>query len=97
MLTPGLARVVDSEATMMRFCLAVLCILPSLVAKPRIGRAVCCASRRLGGSTRFSHTSIFGLFLRFAQTKRETSDRTGVLFLSEGLAPEFQGCARFMR
>jgi len=78
---------------MMRFCLAILCMLPSFVVQAQ-DRTVLFAAHRRGGVEVLDPVTLqsLGSLKVLPQTNGITSDRTGVLFLSEGLAPEFQGC-----
>jgi hypothetical protein len=78
---------------MMRFRLAILCMLPSFVVQAQ-DRTVLFAAHRTGPVEVLDPVTLqsLGSLKVLPQTNGITSDRTGVLFLTEGLAPEFQGC-----
>ena len=77
----------------MRFCLAILCILPSFVVQAQ-ERTVLLAAHRAGCVEVLDPVTLqsLGSIKVLPQTDGVTTDRTGVLFLREGLAPDFQGC-----
>jgi hypothetical protein len=76
------------------FCLALLLILPSSLDQAREYRTVLLAAHRSGRVEVLDPTTLqsLGSIKVLPQANGITSDRTGVLFLQEGLAPEFQGC-----
>lgn len=78
----------------MRFCLAILLLLPSSVDQAREYRTVLLAAHRAGRVEVLDPITLLSLgsIKVLPQANGVTSDRTGVLFLREGLAPEFQGC-----
>lgn len=78
----------------MRLCLAILLILPSSLDQARENRTVLLAAHRAGRVEVLDPITLLSLgsIKVLPQANGVTSDRTGVLFLREGLAPEFQGC-----
>ncbi len=78
----------------MRLCLAILLILPSSLDQARENRTVLLAAHRAGRAEVLDPITLLclGSIKVLPQANGVTSDRTGVLFLREGLAPEFQGC-----
>jgi len=76
------------------FCLAILLILPSSLDQARKYRTVVLAAHRSGGVEVLDPITLqsLGSIKVLPQANGVTSDHTGVLFLREGLAPEFQGC-----
>jgi WD40 repeat protein len=78
----------------MSFCLAILLILPSSLDQAREYRTVLLAAHRAGRVEVLDPITLLSLgsIKVLPQAGGVTSDRTGVLFLREGLAPEFQGC-----
>jgi len=78
----------------MRFCLAILLILPSSVDQARDYRTVLLAARRAGEVEVLDPVTLqsLGSIRVLPQANGVAGDSTGVLFLQEGLAPEFRGC-----
>jgi WD40 repeat protein len=77
-----------------RSCLAILLILPPFVGQAHDYRTVLLAAHREGLVEVLDPVTLqsLGSIKVLPQTNGVVSDRTGVLFLREGLAPEFQGC-----
>jgi hypothetical protein len=78
---------------MMRLGLAILFILPFVVG-PTHDRTVLLAAHRAGRVELLDPITLesLGSIKVLPQANGITSNRTGVLFLLDGLAPEFQGC-----
>jgi hypothetical protein len=78
---------------MIRILAAVLLILPFVVGQPH-DQVVLLAAHRAGGVDVLDPNTLesLGSIKVLPQANGVTSDRTGVLFLNEGLAPEFEGC-----
>jgi len=78
----------------MRFCLAILLILPSYPDRARENRTVLLAAHRAGRVEVLDPITLLtlGSIRVLPLANGVTSDRTGVMFLPEGLAPEFEGC-----
>lgn len=76
------------------FCLAVLLILPSSLDRARENRTVLLAAHREGSVEILDPITLqsLGSIKVLPLAEGVTSDRTGILFLREGIAPEFQGC-----
>jgi hypothetical protein len=76
------------------FCLAILLILPFSLDQAREYRAVLLAAHRAGRVEVLDPITLLplGSIKVLPLANGVTSDRTGVLFLREGLAPDFQGC-----
>jgi len=76
------------------FCLAILLILPFSLDQAREYRTVLLAAHRAGRVEVLDPITLLplGSIKVLPQANGVTSDRAGVLFLREGLAPEFQGC-----
>jgi hypothetical protein len=77
----------------MSFCLAVLLLLTSVAGQAH-DQTVLLAAHRSGRVEVLDPMTLqsVGSLKVLPQANGITSDRTGVLFLQEGLAPEFQGC-----
>lgn len=77
-----------------RFCLTILLILSPSVDQARDYRTVLLAARRAGEVEVLDPVTLqsLGSIKVLPQANGVTADSTGVLFLREGLAPEFQGC-----
>jgi hypothetical protein len=78
---------------MTRSCLAILFILPFVLGQAH-DRTVLLAAHRAGWVEVLDAVTLqsLGSIKVLPQANGVTSDRTGFLFLREGLAPEFQGC-----
>jgi hypothetical protein len=78
---------------MMRLSLAILFILPFVVG-PAHDRTVLLAAHRAGWVELLDPVTLesLGSIKVLPQANAITSNHTGVLFLLDGLAPEFQGC-----
>jgi hypothetical protein len=78
---------------MIRILAAILLILP-FVAGQADDQTVLLAAYRAGGVDVLDPNTLepVGSIKVLPQANALTSDNTGVLFLSEGLAPEFKGC-----
>jgi hypothetical protein len=78
---------------MIRILAAILLILPFVVGQAH-DQTVLLAARRAGGVDVLDPNTLetLGSIKVLPQANGLTSDRTGVLFLNEGLAPEFEGC-----
>ena len=76
------------------FCLAILLILPSSLDQAREYQTVLLAAHRSGRVEVLDPITLqsLGSIKVLPQANGITSDRTGILFLQEGLAPKFQGC-----
>jgi hypothetical protein len=79
---------------MTRLCAAILLILPVVVFGQTRPQTVLLAAHRAGSVEVLDPITLqsLGSIKVLPQTNGVTSDRTGVLFLLEGIAPEFQGC-----
>jgi hypothetical protein len=77
----------------MSFCLLILLFLTSIVGQAH-DQTVLLAARRSGRVEVLDPVTLqsLGSLKVLPQANGITSDRTGVLFLQEGLAPEFYGC-----
>jgi hypothetical protein len=78
----------------MRFCLTFLLFLPPSVGQARDYLTVLLAAHRAGHVDVLDPITLrsLGSIKVLPQANGVTSDRTGVLFLREGIAPDFQGC-----
>jgi hypothetical protein len=78
---------------MIRILAAILLVLPFVVGQAH-DQTVLLAARRAGGVDVLDPNTLetLGSIKVLPQANGLTSDRTGVLFLNEGLAPEFEGC-----
>ena len=78
----------------MRFCVAILLILPPCLGQTRENRTVLLAAHRAGSVEVLDPITLLSLgsIKVLPLANGVTSDRTGVLFLREGIAPEFEGC-----
>jgi WD40 repeat protein len=78
---------------MIRILAAILLILPFLIGESH-DQTVLLAARRAGGVDVLDPNTLesLGSIKVLPQANSLTSDSTGILFLNEGLAPEFQGC-----
>ena len=78
---------------MTRILAAILLILPFVVGQAH-DRVVLLAAHRAGGVDVLDPITLefLGSIKVLPQANGVTSDRAGVLFLNEGLAPEFEGC-----
>jgi len=81
------------EVTVLRIYAVILLILPFSVCRAQ-DRTVLLAAGRAGRVEVLDPITLetLGSIKVLPQTDGITSDRTGVLFLREGLAPEFRGC-----
>src|ERR1700756_675409 len=78
---------------MTRILAAILLILPFVVGQAH-DQVVLLAAHRAGGVDVLDPITLgsLGSSKGLPQANGGTSDRAGVLFLNEGLAPEFKGC-----